>query len=56
MLLDDVVKFMGTLVQLGVSPPVQSALTSFFARHLGIPQSELEAAIQAGIDAPDPKV
>lgn len=56
MLLDDVVKFVGGLVQLGISPPVQSALTAFFARHLGIPEADLDKAIQAGIDAPDPKV
>ena len=43
------------LVKLGISAPVQAALSAAMAKLLGVPQNVLDAALAAAKDAPAPK-
>lgn len=53
--LAEVLALVKSLADLGMSAPVQTALTATLAKWMGVPQNVLDAAIKASVDAPDPK-
>jgi hypothetical protein len=53
--LAEVIALFTKLAELGISPPVQQALSGFLAKQMGVPQNVLDAAIAAAKDAPQPR-
>ena len=55
MTLAAVLELFSTLAKLGISPPVQDALSAFIAKEMGVAQPVLDAALAAATYAPPPK-
>ena len=55
MSLSAIIALFKSLADLGASPAVQKAVMDAISKYEGVPQSVLDAAIQASKDAPEPK-